>query len=63
MASRPQWRLARDRALAAARREALNKLADLHPAEYIVLVGAECAAMGVEAPWVRPGGRPSSGDV
>lgn len=49
---------ARDRALANARRRALNQLARLHPAEYLVLIDAVCAAMGIEPPGARPMGRP-----
>lgn len=48
----------RNAALATARRRALNQLAALHPAEYVVLVDAECAQLGIEAPGSRPTGRP-----
>lgn len=51
----------RDRALANARRWALNELADLHPGEYAVLLAAQCAAMGVDPPGSRPTGRPAGG--
>ncbi len=48
----------RNKALATARRRALNQLAELHPAEYVVLLDAVCAAMGIDAPGSRPTGRP-----
>lgn len=51
----------RDKALAAARRRALLQLADLYPAQYIVLVAAECAALGIDPPGARPNGRPPNG--
>jgi hypothetical protein len=51
-------RLERDRLLGLARRRALNQLADLHPAEYVILIDAECAELGIEPPGTRPDGRP-----
>jgi hypothetical protein len=48
----------RNRNLAEARRRALNQLAELHPAQFVVLVDAECARMGIDAPGTRPTGRP-----
>jgi hypothetical protein len=50
--------LTRNVALATARRHALNQLAELHPAEYVVLLDAECARMGIEPPGSGPTGRP-----
>lgn len=51
----------RNKALAKARRRAFNQLAELHPAEYAVLLDAVCAAMGVDPPGSRPVGRPPGG--
>ena len=51
----------RNHDLATARRRALNQLADLHPAEYVVLLDAVCAAMGIDPPGARPVGRPPTG--
>lgn len=48
----------RTKDLANARRRALNTLADLHPAEYVVLLDAECSAIGIDPPGSRPTGRP-----
>lgn len=50
----------RDRALSNARRQALNQLADLHPAEFVVLLDVACAALGVEPPAIGPAGRTTS---
>lgn len=54
---RPEY-LERMKALATARRRALNKLADLHPAQFVVLIDAECARLGIDPPGSRPDGRP-----
>lgn len=48
----------RSKALARARRRAFIQIAELHPAEYTVLLDAVCAAMGVDPPGSRPVGRP-----
>lgn len=48
----------RNNALQNARRRALNKLAELHPAQYVILLEAECARAGIDAPGSRPTGRP-----
>ena len=51
----------RDRDLINARRRAWRQLADLHPAEYFVLLTAVCADMGIDPPGSRPMGRPPRG--
>ncbi len=51
----------RDQKLANARKEALRQLADAHPAQYLVLLHAVCADMGIDPPGSRPTGRPSGG--
>lgn len=51
----------RTKELAKARRHALNQLAELHPAEYVVLLDAVCASMGIDPPGSGPIGRPSGG--
>jgi hypothetical protein len=51
----------RNSKLAKARRRALNQLAALHPSEYVVLVDAECARVGIDPPGSRPTGRPPTG--
>jgi hypothetical protein len=49
---------ARTQALSTARRRALNALAELHPAEYLVLLHTECRELGVDPPGSRSTGRP-----
>lgn len=49
---------ARNRDLKIARTRALNQLADLHPAEYVILLDTVCADMGIDPPGSRPTGRP-----
>lgn len=51
----------RDTKLAKARRRALSQLADAHPAEFVVLIDAVCAEMGITAPGIGPAGRPPRG--
>jgi hypothetical protein len=60
-AAHPEY-AARCKALVAARRRALLKLAAMHPAALAVLVDAECVAMGIEPPGSRPVGRPRKAD-
>lgn len=53
--------VARNKALALVRRRALAALAELHPAEYVVLEAAECERLGIAPPGSVPTGRPPGG--
>lgn len=48
----------RDKDLAKARNRAFNRLAELHPAQYLVLLDTECRLLGIDPPGSRPAGRP-----